>query len=188
MAAFGDKMTEIESILVALDELDVLCEIRNIRAEILLLGGAALLLHMQQADRKFRPTRDIDINILSSTDAKGFMDILSELAIDIVGGIMEVPPAEDFKERDRFRLEGTRFTHIDVYVPSIELLACSKIFSRREKDLKDLEETDLLELCDLDSLFELVEEYKDFLLNPNDPNSNHHQLKEILKRKGININ
>ena len=81
-------MTDIESILVALDELNVLCEIRNIRAEILLLGGAALLLHMQQqADRKFRPTRDIDINILSSTDAKGFMDILSELAIDIVGGI-----------------------------------------------------------------------------------------------------
>ena len=54
---------------------------------------------------------------------------------------------EDFKKTELFKLEGIDFEAIKIYVPSIELLACSKIFSTREKDLRDLKETDILNLC-----------------------------------------
>ena len=81
--------------------------------------------------------------------------------------------------------EGIDFEAIKVYVPSIELLACSKIFSTREKDLRDLKETDILNFCNLEKLLDMVEEYKGYMINPDNSDTNVHHLEEALKEKGI---
>ncbi len=185
MGSFGEKMEQTDAILEKLDELDVMCELNGIQAQILILGGAGLLLLMEMHERKFRPTRDIDINILSSTDEAGIRKILQDLAIDILDGVVEVPPMEDFKEKEKLKIEDAGFQNIEVFVPTIELLACTKIFSKREKDLQDLRETDLLVICNKDALLEMVDEYKDYLLNPHDPDLNYYQLVHIFEQKGI---
>ena len=63
-------------------------------------------------------------------------------------------------------------------------LACSKIFSTREKDLKDLQETDILNMCDREKLMGMVEEYKGYMINPNNLDVNVHKLALILKKRG----
>ena len=96
MSAFGEQMHETDAILDKLDELDIMCEMKGIDAQILILGGAGLLLLMEMHKRKFRPTRDIDINLLSTNDEAGIRKILQDLAIDVLDGVVEVPPMEDF--------------------------------------------------------------------------------------------
>ena len=140
---------------------------------------------MEMNERNFRSTRDIDINLLSTTDEAGIRKLLKNLAIDVLDGIIEVPPMEDFKEKEKLKIEDTGFRCIEVFVPTIELLACTKIFSKREKDLQDLRDTDLLVICNKRELMEMVEEYKDYLLNPDDPDLNYHQLASIFEQKGI---
>lgn len=185
MSAFGEQMHETDAILDKLDELDIMCEMKGIDAQILILGGAGLLLLMEMHKRKFRPTRDIDINLLSTNDEAGIRKILQDLAIDVLDGVVEVPPMEDFKDKEKLKIEDAGFQCIEVFVPTIELLACTKIFSKREKDLQDLRDTDLLAICNKEELIEMVDEYKDYLLNPNDPDLNYHQLVHIFEQKGI---
>ena len=98
---------------------------------------------------------------------------------------MEVPPAEDFKEKDSLFELKIEFDALRVFVPSLELLACCKIFSVREKDLIDLEETTILEHCNKEKLLGMVDEYKRFLLNPNQIDLNLHELPRIFKGKKI---
>ncbi|GLC90345.1 DUF6036 family nucleotidyltransferase [Lysinibacillus piscis] len=185
MGAFGELMDDMDLILDKLSEVDIICGERGVNAEILILGGAGLLLLLETHNRKFRPTRDIDINLLSTNDEEGIRKVLKELAIDVLDGVVEVPPIEDFREQEKFRIEDAGFEHIKVFVPMIELLACTKIFSKREKDLQDLQDTDLLDICNKEKLLAMVNEYKDYLINPNDPDLNYHQLLRILKQKGL---
>ena len=89
---------------------------------------------------------------------------------------------EDFSGGELFMIEGVDFQSIKIYVPSIELLACSKIFSTRQKDLQ---ETDILDLCDKEKLLAMVEEYKTHMINPGNKDINVYSLDNILKEKGI---
>lgn len=72
-------------------------------------------------------------------------------------------------------------------MPQIELLACTKIFSKRQKDLADLEKSSILDLCDLKKLRKMIEEYKSYLPNPSDPNLNLNHLKERLEMYRDNL-
>lgn len=94
---------------------------------------------------------------------------------------MEVPPLEDFKDNTNITQEFTSLDNITVYLPNIELLTCCKIFSTREKDLQDLTEMGLIEKCNKEKLIEMVQEYKDYLLNQDNMNLNYHQIKGKLK-------
>ncbi len=142
-----------------------------------------VLMHLN--DRQFRPTRDIDLTILSTDNERVLREILQDLSIEILDGTVEVPPLEDFTSATNFKIEGSSFTNIEIYIPSIELLACTKIFSKREKDLQDLRDTDLLLLCDKQELLSMADEYLGYMLNPEDPDLNYHQLRSILDQKGI---
>jgi len=96
---------------------------------------------------------------------------------------MEVPPQEDLEEEKNlleFGLEA-----ISVYLPDLELLACCKIFSTREKDLQDLERFEILDKCNKVKLLKMVEEYKSYLLNPTNPDLNVHQLDRIFSEREI---
>jgi len=174
-----DFMTTIEDVLARLDRLDILCKLQGIEVNLILLGGAGMIVAMEMSGRDFRPTIDIDVQLLSSNNKTGLLEIFEELSIDEITGIVDFPPPEDFKTGDKMKIESD-FQAITVYVPEIELLACTKLFSKRQKDLTDLEMSSILELCDLIKLRRMVKEYKSYLINPDDPNLNLHHLKERL--------
>lgn len=177
-------LQERDEILFVLYELDEQCQKKKTTAELILLGGAAIFLFLDSHGVYFRPTRDIDVNIIETSNINEMRDILRENQIDIVGGVMELPPMEDFINSKKYLIDSG-FTNLRVYVPSIELLACAKIFSAREKDLLDLRNSDLLKLCDIDKLMEMVEEYKDYVLNFKNLDLNFHELACILEEKRI---
>lgn len=174
-----------DEIIDNLFTLDYLCMTRGVTADLLILGGAGIALLMEINDDTFRMTRDIDVNLLESSDEQAIRSVLGEADIDIVGGVMELPPMEDFREEDNRRQLDLDFSAIRVFLPSIELLACAKLFSKREKDMIDLKESKLLDYCDKDKLLSLVEEYKDYMLRPDDTFVNVHELVHILEEKGI---
>jgi hypothetical protein len=184
MAMYGPVLEKTDEILERLDHLDFLCEQHNIQAELVILGGAGILLLMEMYGRSFRSTRDIDVNLLSASNKEKIHKLLEQTQIEIVGGVIDLPPIEDFKDGEKFKIDSD-FQAIKVYVPSIELLACTKIFSKREKDLRDLKETSVLNMCDKYKLMKMVEEYKENMFNPNDMDVNVHELTNILEEKGI---
>lgn len=65
MGSFGNEMKNVDEILDKLTEIDLMCVQNKIYAEILILGGAGLLLIMKMQGDSFRSTRDIDINLIS---------------------------------------------------------------------------------------------------------------------------
>ncbi|GGK06884.1 hypothetical protein GCM10007063_31790 [Lentibacillus kapialis] len=138
-------------------------------------------------DVEFRPTNDIDVEIIAAQNMDVFLEGLREANIQTVGGVMEVPPIEDLTSKDNLlKLGDQGFTNISVFVPSLEVLACCKIFSKRQKDLNDLIDTDLLLTCNKKELTKLIDEYnKPHTLNINDPDINIHQLDNIFLEKGI---
>lgn len=179
-----DILTKTDDVAEQLERLDLYCQLNGVKAELVMLGGAGLLVLMELLGNEFRPTRDVDVNILKATDLDLVRQSLYEADIHIVGGVMSLPPMEDIKDGKKYKLDMD-FQAITVYVPSIELLACSKLFSKREKDLRDLRDSTLLDLCDITTLLSMVEEYKPYMLNPSDPDENVHQLEVILATKGI---
>lgn len=174
-----------KDVLNILTDLDLYCKQSNVKGELVILGGSAFLTYMGLENICFRTTLDIDVNIIATSNESIFKDFLKKLQIDVVGGIMEVPPLEDFENNNELIKLDYDFEYIEVYLPKLELLACTKIFSTRVKDLEDLEHYNILEKCDKIKLLKMVEEYKRYLLNPSNPDLNVHQLNRILKEKGI---
>jgi len=172
-------MRTIEDVVERLDRLDILCELHGVEVNLVLLGGAGMIVAMEMNGREFRPTIDIDVQLLSSNDKVSVLKIFEELSIDEITGVVDFPPLEDFQAGLKVKIESD-FQAINVYVPEIELLACTKIFSKRRKDLVDLESTSILDLCDLSKLRRMIEEYKSYLVNPEDPNLNLYYLQERL--------
>ncbi|MGG1573233.1 DUF6036 family nucleotidyltransferase [Fictibacillus sp. NRS-1165] len=186
MSKYDYVLRNADDILDKLETLDYLCLQQRIVADLLIVGGSGILLFMEQEGREFRPTRDVDVNLLDTNDQKALFALLSDVGIEVVGGVMEVPPMEDFRDTESlFKIDSAEFSAINVYVPTIEMLACTKIFSKREKDLFDLRETQILESCNLEKLLFMVEEYRGYVTNPNHPDLNLHQLVDIIKEKVV---
>lgn len=184
--SFKEVFETVDEVINKLEELDVHCSLNDIHAKLVILGGSGILLNLGLQGDTFRPTTDIDVETIASSDFEKLSGSLSKYGIQTVGGVMDVPPMEDLtNEENLFKLEGTGFTNIEVFVPSLELLACCKIFSKREKDLNDLKSTNLLNQCDKTKLNDLIEEYKPYVLNINDPFLNIHELDNIFEEKGI---
>ncbi|MEN1970109.1 DUF6036 family nucleotidyltransferase [Lentibacillus sp. N15] len=188
--SFQEECRNKDDILNQLHTLDYYCKKEDISAELVMMGGSAILTLMELNGQNFRPTMDIDINIINTMNKESFYKQLEKVKIDVVGGVMEVPPLEDFEFRNTkdqkslYELE-VGFEAIRVFLPNLELLACCKIFSTRLKDLRDLEEMSILDNCNKDKLLGMVEEYKQNLLNPANPDLNVHQLDRIFEQKGI---
>jgi len=180
MSQYDFALCNSDDILDKLYTLDYLCKKEDIYAELIIFGGAGILLLLEKLGTTFRSTRDIDVNLLSTNNKDALVVILHEVGIDIVSGVIEVPPVEDFNTNgSKYELE-VDFSAIRVFVPTFELLAISKIFSTREKDLVDLKEFPILENCDLNKLTDMITEYKNYVLNPDNPDLNLHQLVDIL--------
>ncbi|MCM3317991.1 DUF6036 family nucleotidyltransferase [Rummeliibacillus stabekisii] len=186
MGAYGPTIENTDAIIDKLELLDMVCLKQGVNAELLVLGGSALLLLMAYNEREFRPTRDIDVTLISSSDETTILSLLQQLRIDTVDSIIELPPLEDLRHPKHEKMEiEVGLQAIRVYVPKPEYLACTKLFSRRQKDLDDLLQSDLLLLCNKDELLSLVEDYKVEFLFLSNPDVNVHQLDEIMRVKGI---
>lgn len=182
------KYENLKEIREVLYKLDYMCKRDNIKAKLLLLGGSAILVLLELLGEKFRSTLDIDVDIISTNDYDKLGDNLRKLGIHSIGGVIELPPREDLiQEQNKYKVDGAGFEAIEVYVPTLELLACTKIFSTRGKDLEDLKSTSLIDLCDREKLLNMVNEYKEYLLNPSNMNLNVHELENIFKQKGYRM-
>ena len=107
MGMYGEPIRNSDEIIDNLFKLDFLCKQRGLVADLLLLGGASLALMMEMQEKAFRPTRDIDVNILNSNDERAMHAILEKAGIDIVGGVMTLPPIKDFqKEESKHQLDA----------------------------------------------------------------------------------
>ena len=185
MGTLQEKMHDASEILDKLELLDAYCEANDTVGQIMMFGGSAILVVLELHKRPFRPTRDIDVSILASNDEKALIEALELANIDLISGTIEVPPKEDLVDIEKYKLDFGSLKNIEVFVPSLEMLACTKLFSKRQKDLDDLEQTALLDLCDKDKLKELVAEYSQYVLNPAHLDWNYHKIDDILALRSI---
>lgn len=87
MAFYGSLMETREEIMEKFLLLDILCEHHDIEAEWLVLD---------MSDLKFRATRDIDVTFLSASNEEKLIELLDEVQMDLVKGIVDLPPLEIF--------------------------------------------------------------------------------------------
>ena len=185
MSVLEEKMYSTDEVVTQLELLDIYCGINKTFGQILMFGGSAILISLELQNRNFRPTKDIDVGILKSSNEKALIQAIRDANFDLIVGTIEVPPREDFEAFEKQRLNLNTLENIEVFVPSLELLACTKLFSKRQKDLDDLQDTDLLNVCDKDALQRLVDEYKDYVLNPEHPDWNYQKINDIFALRGI---
>ncbi|MGA4519250.1 DUF6036 family nucleotidyltransferase [Solibacillus silvestris] len=185
MSILQEKMSNYKEVLVNLELLDAFCTVNNTTGQLIMFGGSAILVSLELQNRPFRPTADIDVGILTSSDEKALIESLQAANIDLISGTIEVPPKEDLVDVSKFKLDIGTLDSIEVFVPSMEMLACTKLFSKRQKDLDDLEQTQLLDACDKNKLQDLIDEYTPYVLNPEHPDWNYHKFDDIRAVRGI---
>lgn len=181
-----NHLNNINDIIQRLSELDEECEQAGIRGRMVMMGGAALKVYLEmKAKKRFRPTIDIDVSIVLCTNEQRLHELMEKTGIQELGGIISLPPYEDFTdEKNWFELDG-EFTNIQVFIPKIELLICSKIFSTRGKDLDDLLYTDIIQECDIMRLKKMIKEYRDNCIELVNPALNYHHLHDIFEKNRI---
>ena len=97
-----------------------------------------------------------------------------------MGGIMLVPELADIEIVDR-----VEYQYLTVLIPSIENFALSKLFSSRPKDYNDLENYPILDMCDVEKLKEMLEEYLPYFVFADNPNYNFNNLDDLLNKRGL---
>jgi hypothetical protein len=179
------KYESINDILLDLGVLDGLCAKNGTTAKLMLFGASAILFQLELINIPFRATEDIDLSIYEASDVSAISKNIQASLIELVSsGTIEVPPVEDFDDMEKFRIEWA-FENIEVYVPSLEILAVTKIFSKRGKDLDDLKKSQLIPSCNKEKLLELVNEYKDYVLGVDHFDMNLYELNDIFKLHGV---
>ena len=176
---------ELKDIIREMIVLDLICQEEEAQLKIAIFGGAALLMHL--GDDVFRATQDIDFRVeevSSKEKLKRIMD-LKPGVFHPLGMFPEFPDQELYQEngKEYFELEGIVFENLRIFLPSIEMLALSKLMSNREKDLEDLKTKPIMDKCDLAMLQELVEEAKTYKYQTSE--YNFHEWDGILKARKL---
>lgn len=173
------KLTDIA--LTSFELLNETLKENNWTIEVVLIGGqlGAYLLN------DFRPTIDIDVLIKSIASGGNQNDVLSALEYNNLEAVtvVEIPPIEEIKFKDE---DTIYYSNLTIYIPTIEYFALTKLFSTRLKDEDDLINSRILDVCDKVELLELIDDYKRYLLNPNNLDYNFHNLKDYLQAKKKN--
>jgi hypothetical protein len=165
--------------------LDLICQDEKINLDIAIFGGSSLLLHL--GDDLFRSTRDIDYTIdafSSEEKLKKIMDMMPGYFHNL-GGHPEFPDKELYKDNgiEYQEWEGIQFKNLKFFLPSIEMIALSKLMSKREKDLEDLKNTPIINECDLIKLKEFIDDCETYLFNTVE--YNFHEWDDILMIRGL---
>ncbi|WP_211656192.1 DUF6036 family nucleotidyltransferase [Planococcus alpniumensis] len=174
-----------EDVIMELAVLDAVCESEEVELEIAIFGGAALLFHL--GDAEFRGTRDIDFRVEKLNSREKLKTILDKTSgvFQLLSVFPEWPDQEVYLQHGTryHEMDGVAFTNLRIFLPSIEMLALSKLISKREKDLEDLKTKPIMEKCDLALLSQFVEEGESFFFNTSE--FNFHEWDDILASRGI---
>lgn len=176
------KLNGIESFYMddklkdTLEETNEKLEKNNDYLNIVLFGGR-LLAGYTNGDYV---TDDIDIQLYDKNN-EPFEKIDGHSDFHVIAGVMEVPPPEDRVDINVF----IEYSNLKVFLPSPEMLVISKLSTKRSKDEVHLTKTNILEKCNLKELREMAAEYKDYVINPDDPDLNFNSLEKIIKIKGL---
>ena len=145
--------------------LDFICRKENVELKIALFGAASLLFHLEE--NNFRRTMDIDFRLEHTTSKEKFQKI----KVLMPGVFEELTFFPEFPDQELYRIngieykewEGKVFENISFFLPSIEMIALSKLMSTRQKDMNDLLESSILNHCDLVELKKHVDEAATYL-------------------------
>lgn len=165
--------------------LDLICQEEKTHLKIAVFGGAALLMHL--GEEMLRTTQDIDFRVEEvSSDTKLKVIMNSKPGVfHPLGMFPEFPDQELYQENGEvlYELEGVAFENLRIFLPSIEMLALSKLMSNREKDLDDLKNQPIMEKCDLNKLIEYIEEAKSYKYHTSE--YNFHDWDDILAARRL---
>lgn len=176
---------EYLDVLKQLTVLDIICAQEDTELELALFGGTALLLHLR--DEQFRSTMDIDYRF-EGLATEEQLRVVMEKAPNVfqrLSAFPEYPDSELYREYSStyVELEGVEFQKLRIVLPTIEMIALSKLVSNRQKDLDDLLYTPVMDHCDLNFLHEQVQEAKEFFFNTRE--FNFWDWDDILKSRKI---
>lgn len=80
-------------------------------------------------------------------------------------------------------MDGIPFESLVIFLPNIEMLALSKLVSKRGKSLEDLKTKPIVEKCDLIKLKAWVKEAESYYFNTLE--FNFHEWDDILNARGL---
>lgn len=108
----------------------------NRHLDLYVTGGSAMYFFAKDHDiHDARLTRDIDyVNIIYNDHLR---DLLDEFDTEFAGGFVDAVPVEDYLEESELYSFSETLSHLNVYVPKLEIIFTNKAISTRQKDLQD---------------------------------------------------
>ena len=127
-----------------------------------LIGGGALVINIPDV----RVTADLDVISSYNNLPAQIVDLINMNGIQIVDGVAEVPEINE----------------IVVRVADLYGLAVNKFYSRRQKDLDDLERHICPNIVNWDKLREDIDSYKYEVVGTENPDMNIYQFDRLRKK------
>lgn len=147
----------------------------DLRAELMIVGGMALI--MQNIN--FRYTFDIDCYLLSKSSTDVIKSVLSVHFINNnCQSICMLPDLDDFTIVDVIK-----FSHLTIYVASVDDIVLMKAFSTRQKDYDDLTHY-ILKQIDVKTFFDRCKNHESFYIG-NLELTNYKMLKQKLESEKL---
>ena len=138
-----------------------------------LIGGGALVINIPDV----RVTAGLDVISSYNNLPAQIVDLINMNGIQIVDGVAEVPEINEIEFVDSFE-----FDHVVVRVADLYGLAVNKFYSRRQKDLDDLERHICPNIVNWDKLKEDIDSYKYEVVGTENPDMNIYQFDRLRKR------
>ena len=150
----------------------------NLKLSIIIIGGTLAVYHL---GKQYRATLDIDV-LINNKEENKYLNLLRKHGLDIPY-VIEVPPQEEVAIKERTD-DIITYSNLTVCLPKIEILALYKLMTIRGKDFEDLEKYPILDKCNMGELKEMIDDYKNYLLNDH-PDYNYKRLDELLKTRNL---
>ena len=170
-------MKNIDRLKSKLEIFDEILSERRMHYTVYLFGAGLGIYHLHE---DYIMSSDLDYMSQDEIDDEDLKMMLETLEISDMGGIMLVPELADIEIVDR-----VEYQYLTVLIPSIENFALSKLFSSRPKDYNDLENYPILDMCDVEKLKEMLEEYLPYFVFADNPNYNFNYLDDLLNKRGL---
>ena len=138
-----------------------------------LIGGGALVINIPDV----RVTADLDVISSYNNLPTQIVDLINMNGIQIVDGVAEVPEINEIEFVDSFE-----FDHVVVRVADLYGLAVNKFYSRRQKDLDDLERHICPNIVNWDKLKEDIDSYKYEVVGTENPDMNIYQFDRLRQK------
>lgn len=165
--------------LKRLEVLDDYLKEFGVSYQIYLFGSCLGMYHLEQ---DYRKSLDIDFQSKQNLLNKEIKNIMSDMEIHEIGGIMDIPPLEELEI-----VEKIDYGNLTVFIPSIENFALSKLLSNRRKDYDDLANYPILDKCNLSKLKHMLDEYLPYFPFNENLFYNFNYFEDLLENRNLKI-